>query len=961
MLKRKTFLYLCMIIGLLYTNFTTTNAQTTCSTATPAVVGVNSAPAQSEIWYQFSVSGKPLASYSVNYDSKSLNVDVTVFSGSCDNLLTEGRYIPAVANDARTYYIRFQWRNGSSPQVFSWELYQSLVVPMTGIDVTPKTYSPSFGGSFTINNVFTVNKMPSNATTSYLTEYVILDYEDGILQADNSGAVINGKCVISGSTQVSAVGTGSAKIAFVAMDWNNYSGVGQDTVTINLAAPALCSLATTISAGANNAAAVQEQWFHFTPTKSGIYTVSFEDVDIDGDGKVDLVTNWAVYKGDCDGLRKVETTYSGNAVLGFQAEAGQLYSIKLYQYDYYGLVAFNWTLAEPKTVTGFSLTTKTLELALPQEGSTSVYELSNLGLNFTPADATDKGVSVTVRDESLLSLAEDGRPDIYKDAIATKGKAGSTYIVFTTRDGGFKDSCLVTVHYVHLTSFALTQHEKTLWLPYSTAGKYVHVNDTSALRVVCAPENATEKRYTVSVRKKGIVSYDGGGLQAMREGSTWVVFTAKDGGLRDSVLIHVTRTVSGGSPCTGATIALLGGNNDMPAVEYHTEWFKFTPSESANYGMTALVEKYPFVTVEVYEGACSELYLIADGSMFGVHSDENCEVGFYGEAGKTYYLKLTTQDYNTMGGGVIIPYKWLIKKVSASISGTVTFSNASPAQGKVELYSVKTGKTALVETTDIQTGGAYSFADLTVGNYAVRAVTTGGDIAWYGINAPYFTDNWTETFIANTATGIDITVTPKTSLNEGTSTISGYIVKSEDLTPESAPSVQRVKFADGAPVAGITVFLQRNDNQRNDNVIAYTLTNAAGYFEFSGVGAGDYQVVVQIVGIESEVADVTISEDGETVELAYEVSETAVENTTPAGIGETEIMDDELRIYPNPARDELFIQSAQPIENVTIYNLSGTQMVNCQWANRKYIDVSHLPAGIYLVKIGAKTIRLVKE
>ncbi|MDR0547749.1 MAG: hypothetical protein LBG77_09280, partial [Dysgonamonadaceae bacterium] len=46
-------------------------AQTTCATAVIAEIGTNQAPAQSELWYKFSVSGKPLASYSVGYDSKS--------------------------------------------------------------------------------------------------------------------------------------------------------------------------------------------------------------------------------------------------------------------------------------------------------------------------------------------------------------------------------------------------------------------------------------------------------------------------------------------------------------------------------------------------------------------------------------------------------------------------------------------------------------------------------------------------------------------------------------------------------------------------------------------------------------------------------------------------------------------------------------------------------------------------
>jgi hypothetical protein len=68
-----------------------------------------------------------------------------------------------------------------------------------------------------------------------------------------------------------------------------------------------------------------------------------------------------------------------------------------------------------------------------------------------------------------------------------------------------------------------------------------------------------------------------------------------------------------------------------------------------------------------------------------------------------------------------------------------------------------------------------------------------------------------------------------------------------------------------------------------------------------------------------------------------------------------------VRIYPNPVCDELFIQSAQPVENVIIYNLAGVQMENCQWLNGKSINVSALPAGVYFVKAGNYTGKFVKE
>jgi hypothetical protein len=60
---------------------------------------------------------------------------------------------------------------------------------------------------------------------------------------------------------------------------------------------------------------------------------------------------------------------------------------------------------------------------------------------------------------------------------------------------------------------------------------------------------------------------------------------------------------------------------------------------------------------------------------------------------------------------------------------------------------------------------------------------------------------------------------------------------------------------------------------------------------------------------------------------------------------------DKFTVYPNPAKDEIFIQSEKPIEKVEIIDLSGRVMINSKWSNGQSINVSSLPAGVYLVKI----------
>jgi uncharacterized protein YjdB len=912
------------------------NAQTNCATAIDALINTNQAPAQNELWYTFSPDGQSLASYSVDYNSKSFDVGVEIFSGSCSNLTPVSAMniygeIPAIPGDANTYYIHFVW-NGT-PQAFSWELRQHLLIPMTGISVTPKSANLTFGERFRIDTLFTIGKLPEN-TTEYPAYEIILPDSEGILENVSND-------LLSYNSTLRAIGSGTAKLIFNAPVFrgSTYVSAGVDTVTINIAAPAPCALATTVNAGANTAQEVQEQWFRFTAGKTGIYTVNHGYVTPGGDK---ISVDWTFYKGDCDNLRKQEAVFVENATTAFHAEAGQTYSIKLYQY---GLTAFDWTLNVPTSVTGFSLTTRQLELTLP-DGSCN---LADLGLNFTPADATDKGVDIAVRDDGVVELFEDGQAIVYKDAIRAL-REGSTHVVFTARDGGFKDSCLVTVKYVPLNSFSLSMREKTLWLPYSYRGEIIAID---SLGLTFLPANATDRSYTVAVRNKAIVkhvpgSYGSGYLQAGREGSTYAVFTATDGGLKDSILIHVTRTASGGSPCENATVAQLG-DNDMPAAENFTRWFTFTPAESGNYALTNKTDKYPETSVEIYTGHCDSLYLIQDGDMLGgSYLHGAYQLGFYAEAGETCHLKVTTLDYNVQGGGEIIPYAWMLVKFSASISGTVT-DNGAPAQGEVELYAYRGQNEAVFrERTGIQANGSYSFSNLGAERYFVKAVTATGSFAYSGNTQEWKSADVVSPLKSEACTGIDIAVVHPEAVSEGTAKISGYVFSTENVQAGTIRRAASLRSSSGSPAANVAVLLQRNAS-----AITYTRTNAEGYFEFTGIGAGAYAVVIDIPGLEmEELTTVNITEDAQSVELAYEVSEAGIFNNT-TGI-ETPETGTAIRIFPSPATSELYISGAENAA-LTVLNLQGQIIYTCgKLSARETVPVSTWASGVYLVRIQAE-------
>ena len=66
-----------------------------------------------------------------------------------------------------------------------------------------------------------------------------------------------------------------------------------------------------------------------------------------------------------------------------------------------------------------------------------------------------------------------------------------------------------------------------------------------------------------------------------------------------------------------------------------------------------------------------------------------------------------------------------------------------------------------------------------------------------------------------------------------------------------------------------------------------------------------------------------------------------------------------LAVYPNPVKDVLNIATDKPVHSIRIYNVYGTEVAHATDTNS--IDVSHLPAGVYMVRADSKVARIIKE
>jgi len=64
------------------------------------------------------------------------------------------------------------------------------------------------------------------------------------------------------------------------------------------------------------------------------------------------------------------------------------------------------------------------------------------------------------------------------------------------------------------------------------------------------------------------------------------------------------------------------------------------------------------------------------------------------------------------------------------------------------------------------------------------------------------------------------------------------------------------------------------------------------------------------------------------------------------------LIDSKIKIYPNPTSDKLFVSSSLELIRYEIYDFSGQKLLDKSFDNQsKFVDVSHLKKGIYILKL----------
>ena len=142
-----------------------------------------------------------------------------------------------------------------------------------------------------------------------------------------------------------------------------------------------------------------------------------------------------------------------------------------------------------------------------------------------PAEATNKKVSFTSSDSTVAKAGVDG--------TVTALKVGTATITVKTADGGFTDTCKITVR-AHVSAISLSESEINL-----------KRGETQKLTVSVTPADSFDKSIVWESENTDVAEVENGTVTAVGRGETVITAKSVDGGFTASCKVVVTQPVTG--------------------------------------------------------------------------------------------------------------------------------------------------------------------------------------------------------------------------------------------------------------------------------------------------------------------------------------------------------------------------------------------------------------------------------
>ncbi len=286
-----------------------------------------------------------------------------------------------------------------------------------------------------------------------------------------------------------------------------------------------------------------------------------------------------------------------------------------------------------------------------------------------------------------------------------------------------------------------------------------------------------------------------------------------------------------------------------------------------------------------------------------------------------------------------------------TISGTIYLGNTSTTADYGKVWAIhfdsSSSSLAAFDSTQVDSSGNYT---LTVppSYYLVKAALESTSSNYSNYLPTYYNDklHWdTANLITLNAnvTGVDIHLIGGTNPG-GPGFIEGYTSQGANKTG-----------AVGDPVAGVEIVLYNDQNKP----IAYTISNAQGYFSFSNLKYGTYSIHPEMLGRLSTPLTVSLSAANPLQKgIVVEVNRFYVNvnyNTAIAAPAISMIYN----MYPNPASTVLNVILDENIKNnyvIQVYDIQGrsTNINALKEGNKAQLNVASLPSGVYILSVQTK-------
>ena len=292
---------------------------------------------------------------------------------------------------------------------------------------------------------------------------------------------------VDSTGKITAVSNGTAVITVTAND-----GGFTDTCTVTVTTPL-------------NGIALNKHTLSLNKNSSETLTVSFDPEDASDQTVVWSSSDPSAVSVDQNGT--VTALKGGSAVITVVSSDGSH--------------SDTCTVTVTVPVTGITLSQNTLSL---NKGDT--YQLVS---NVQPSDATDKTVTWQSSDTAVAAVDNTGK--------VTAVSNGTAAITATSNDGGYTDTCTVTVT-TPLTGITLNTHAITL-----------EKTKSQTLLVAFSPEDASNKNVTWSSSDPQIASVSSSGTVTARGAGTAVITVVSQyGSYSDSCTVTVTSPLRGIHP-----------------------------------------------------------------------------------------------------------------------------------------------------------------------------------------------------------------------------------------------------------------------------------------------------------------------------------------------------------------------------------------------------------------------------